>query len=110
MELLAQTADPTGFLSNPAWANAGMGGIVVVALLVLAYFFKQWVEERRANAQATVAYTQQLVDVIEKTNGVIGNNTQAIIAVCKQSDGLALDMRDIRDRLLKLKCMAEAGD
>ena len=87
--------------------NAGLGGIAVALLGLLGYLLKLWVDERKENNKLQSSNTDRLIQVIASSNEVIGGNTKAIEAVCKQSDTAAVKLDDIRDRLLRRPCMVE---
>ncbi len=104
---VAQTGAPTQMVSGDGWVNAGLGGIAIALISLVGWLLKLWVHERKENNKLQSENTERLVHVIDKSNEVIGGNTEAIRAVCKQSDAAATKIDDIRDRLLRRPCMVD---
>lgn len=105
MLLLAQDASilPTG----GGWAQAGMGGLVVAALLVLAYVIKLWVDERKEFVVASRDNTKALVEVTQSSTKCIDNNTQMVTTVREELIRNTQAVNDLRERLMRLRCLAE---
>jgi len=106
MMILAQIIDPSG-LANSGWANATIGGVCVALLVVLAYFLRLWVDERKSNTEVLKETSERLVGVIEKTNSVIIGNTQAIVSVAKQADAMVLKVDDLRETMMRRPCLMQ---
>jgi hypothetical protein len=106
VQLFAQPIDPSG-LANSGWANATIGDVCVALLVVLAYFLKLWVDERKSNTEVLRETSGQLVGVIEKTNVVIAGNTQAIGNVAKQTDAVVFKVDDLRETMMRRPCLMQ---
>ena len=105
--VVAQTGAPTQMVSGDGWVNAGLGGIAIALVSLIGWLLKLGVHERKENNKLQSENTERLIRVMDKSNEVIGGNTKAIEAVCKQSDTAAVKIDDIRDRLLKRPCMVD---
>ena len=106
MMMFAQVIDPSG-LANSGWANATIGGVCVALLVVLSYFLRLWVDERKSNTEVLKETSERLVGVIEKTNSVIIGNTQAIVSVAKQADAMVLKVDDLRETMMRRPCLMQ---
>jgi hypothetical protein len=104
--MFSQIIDPSG-LANSGWANATIGGVCVALLIVLAFFLKLWVDERKANTEVLRETSAQLVGVIDKTNQVIAGNTQAIGNVAKQTDAMVFKVDDLRESMMRRPCLMQ---
>ena len=105
--VVAQAGAPTQMVTGNGWVNAGLGGIAIALVSLVGWLLKLWVYERKENNELQSENTERLIRVMDKSNEVIGGNTKALEAVCKQSDTAAAKIDDIRDRLLKRPCMVD---
>lgn len=105
--VLAQVDFPTQLVSGSNWVNAGLGGIAIALIGLIGWLLKLWVSERKESIEQQSKSTERLMQVMDKSNEVIGGNTRAIEAVCRQSEGMAGKVDEMRDRLLRRPCMAD---
>jgi hypothetical protein len=104
--LFAQAIDPSG-IAGSGWANATIGGVAVALLVVLAYFLKLWVEERKTYNENQRVVTDQLVAVIRDNGIITAGNTAVIASTIKQTDSMVGKIDVLTEKLSSRPCLLQ---